>query len=104
SDAASSKEVFGWLDAVDGVGRAGAAAKDSVDALIRLVEQAKKGYANVERRPFFADYRERLAAALGRIGPDAAAAVSALDEWKSKGDETIRVPAAQALRRIRAKK
>jgi hypothetical protein len=40
----------------------------------------------------------------GKIGPDAAAAVPALTALRDKGDETIRVATAQALRRIRWRK
>jgi hypothetical protein len=70
------------------LGRAGPLAKDAVPGLLRLADRGS----------------EAAAVALGRIGPDAAAAIPALTALRDKGDETIRVPAAQALRRIRAKK
>jgi hypothetical protein len=104
ADAASSKPSPGWIEAVDGLGRAGAAASDADETLTRLARQAQKDWENVERRLFFADDRQRLAVALGRVAAGGALAVPTLEEWKTKGDETIRVPAAQALRRIRAKK
>ena len=45
-----------------------------------------------------------IAWALGQIGPDATVATPLLEEWKTKGDRITRVPAAQALRRIKTKK
>jgi hypothetical protein len=84
----------GGPETVIALGRAGSLAKDAVPALLRMVgEPASPG-------------RHALVAtvALGRIGPDAAAAVPALTAMRDAGDETVRVPAAQALRRIRAAK
>jgi hypothetical protein len=67
-----------------------------VDDLIKLV-------SNPPTRGSIIVCRQSVLA-LGRIGPDAAAAIPALAVLRDHGDETIRVPAAQALRRIRAKK
>lgn len=102
--AAESKPTIGWLDAVDGLARAGPAAKSSVSTLLRLIDQLSKKQASAVLLPFESDDRRRLAIALGRIGPGAADAVPALTELRDKGDETIRVVAAQARRRIYAKK
>ena len=102
--AAESKPTIGWLDAVDGLGRAGPAAKSSVSTLLRLLDQLNKKQASAVLLPFESDDRRRLAIALGRIGPGAADAVPALTELRDKGDETIRVVAAQARRRIQTKK
>ena len=102
--AVSGKPPPAWTDAVDGLGRAGAAARESVEPLTRLVGRADRLHADPDHRLVFADDRQRLVIALGRIGPDADMAVAALTALRDKGDETIRVPAAQALRRIQAKK
>ena len=82
-------------DLVEGIARFGPKAAAAVDDLLtRLVAAGARDF----------DWRQVLAGALGRIGPDATAAVPALTALRNNGDETIRVPAAQALRRIRAKK
>ena len=101
-----------FLIAASGFGSAASAwdARDastitpSVSDLVHLMAAAETDYADIAKQPSAQHSRRMLAVALGRIGPDAAAAIPALEALKSKGDETIRVPAAQALRRIRAKK
>jgi len=78
---------------VDALGRAGPAAKDAVRGML--------AFAATEHG---ARWLEKVAVALGRIGPDAVAAVPLLTSLRDGKDETLRVVAAQALRRIRAKK
>jgi hypothetical protein len=88
----------------DAIGRCGAAAKPLVADLVRSVVAADELCRRPEYAAQCAVRRHVIVIALGRIGPDAAAAVPALTALRDKGDETIRVAAAQALRRIRAKK
>jgi hypothetical protein len=92
--------AFDYERGVDALGRAGPLASAAVPSLIQLASrdttQWPPAWATAHRPP--------LAVALGRIGPAAASAISIVEGWKKSGDETIRVPAAQALRRIPAKK
>ena len=88
----------------EALGRCGPAAKPAVPVLSTALADAEKAYANPDLVTRACESRRRLVTSLGRIGPDAAAAVPALTALRDKGDETIRVPAAQALRRIQAKK
>ena len=90
---------------MDALGRAGSAAKGAVPEMVRcLQDAADEPDARYKPGARQSGQCRSAAVALGRIGPDAAAAVPALTALRDKGDETIRVPAAQALRRIRAKK
>jgi hypothetical protein len=84
--------LSGW-ETVEALGRAGAAAKDAVPGVL--------AFASTE---YGARWNARIAVALGRIGPDAAAAVPLLTTLRDGKDETVRVAAAQALRQIRATK
>jgi HEAT repeat protein len=88
---------------VEGLARCGPLAKAAVPKIIRVLANEEKGTLAPNTRTGSADRRRRIVASLGRIGPDAAAAVPALTALRDKGDETIRVAAAQALRRIKAK-
>jgi hypothetical protein len=89
---------------VEALARFGPAARSSADDLIAQLKDAAEDVAVHGRRDSAVCWRRMVVRALGKIGPDAAAAVPALTELRDKGDETIRVAAAQALRRIRAKK
>jgi hypothetical protein len=104
SPAVDPSKTFYDYRAVDALGRCGASAKSAVPDFVRLLADSDKQCADPAKQPRRCPQRRRLAIALGRIGPDAAAAVPALTALRDKGDETIRVAAAQALRRIRAKK
>ena len=94
----------GWTSAIDGLGRCGPLARGAVIDLLRLVGLADRACLDAAMRAEACLHRVQIVTALGRIGRDAAAAVPALTALRDKGDETIRVPAAQALRRIRAAK
>jgi len=89
---------------VNGLARFGPAARAAAPDLAVLVGRLAKGCADVETMTSCCPLRARVARALGRIGADAAPAVPELEALTKSADETIRVPAAQALRRIRAKK
>ncbi len=91
--------AFGFREGAAALGRAGPAAKGAVPALVELLPDL-----DTMNEAWQVTSRVVVVVALGRIGPDAAAAIPALTALRDKGDETIRVPAAQALRRIRAKK
>jgi hypothetical protein len=88
----------------EALGRCGAAANAATPDLLRALSEAEKRCADPENAPRYVVRRHDVAVVFGKIGPDAAAAVPALTALRDKGDETIRVAAAQALRRIRATK
>jgi hypothetical protein len=88
----------------DALSRCGAAANAATPDLLRALGDDDKRCADPDDAPRYVVRRHDVAVALGKIGPDAAAAVPALTALRDKGDETIRVAAAQALRRIRNRK
>jgi hypothetical protein len=97
-DVNGAKHALGGQETVEALGRAGPLAKDAVPALIGSLGPLTAADSSNWVTPVA---RRNLAIALGRIGPDAAKAVPALTAWRDTGDETIRVVAAQAVRRIR---
>ena len=89
---------------LDALARCGPAAKGAVPVVVKAIQEAEKTRADYGRGPKAAlTYRSGVRA-LGAIGPDAAAAIPMLEGLRSKADETVCVPLAQALRRIKAKK
>jgi hypothetical protein len=92
-----------WTSAVDGLARCGALSNRAVGDLTRLAGLADNACSDPATRAQSCVQRARVVVAIGRIGPAAATATSSLTALRDKGDETIRVPAAQALRRIKAK-
>jgi hypothetical protein len=105
TDAAAAKpDAYTFPDAeVEGLTRCSKFAKGSVPGLLRLLEIEDRQVSNPSNTMSPAN-RRLTVFALGLIVSDSEAAVAALTALHDKGDETIRVPAAQALRRIRAKK
>jgi hypothetical protein len=101
---AADRDVTSVEDVSDALGRCGPAAKPATGDLVRVLAVAGERCADLRFAPRAVSRHRHVAAALGRIGPDAAEAIPALEALKAKGDETIRVVAAQALRRIQAKK
>jgi hypothetical protein len=89
---------------IDAIARCGPLSARVLPDLLKLIDADDAACRATGGSPSGCVRRRRLAVALGRIGPDAAAAIPALTALRDKGDETIRVPAAQALRRIKAKK
>jgi hypothetical protein len=102
--AAAPAGDFYEIKVVEGLARCGALAKDTVPQILNVLANEEKAAGDPRTLTRAADRRRRIVVSLGRMGPDAAAAIPALTALRDKGDETIRVPAAQALRRIRAKK
>jgi hypothetical protein len=92
------------VDALNHIGRLGADASALVDDLVQLTTEMNKCCGEFWNKPWASDRRRTAVVALGRICPSADAAVPALTALRDKGDETIRVATAQALRRIRWRK
>jgi len=99
-DALATEETRDLIDAM----QRGDTAIHFVAELVALgTAENEERARNPPKPPRRFDFWTRIARALATAGTNAAPAIPLLTEWKSNGDETIRVAAAQALRRIRAK-
>jgi hypothetical protein len=87
-----------------GLGRCAGCAGAAVPTLLKCLFVAEYRCRDLSQIQEAALDRRRLVMTLGLVGPGAATASAPLESMRANGDETIRVAAAQALRRIRAKK
>jgi hypothetical protein len=84
--------------------RCGEFAAPAVPSIVKVLLTADRSCSTMNDLPEACVRRARIVRVLGGIGPVAAAAVPTLESLQIKRDATLRVPAAQALRRIRAPK